>query len=63
VGGVIRTYQSRMVKLWRFLNTRDTAFSVGEVVLFVFLLWYIFCDLWSMMKIGVKRCYSLPDWC
>jgi hypothetical protein len=24
---------------------------VGEVVLFVFLLWYIFSDLWSMMKV------------
>ena len=27
VGGIIRTYQSRMVKLWRFLNVRDVAFS------------------------------------
>ena len=27
------------------------AHSVGEVVLFVFLLWYIFSDLWSMMKV------------
>ena len=37
------------------------AHSVGEVVLFVFLLWYIFSDLWSMMKVRASPWHLRSD--